>query len=810
MVSLTTPVMGGGDLLNGSEKTLTICFKKRKISSGSLRLIPQETWSQVLAHASCKIGSVVNSVPLDLPLSSKGKKKTTTKGITGYLLSESSLFLSDTILTLKTCSRTAPLEALEPILDAVSPMWQQMRLDDIIDYASFSRFGDTFTEDQPKPHDSWYNEVTFLNRYWRGEATILGSGVGCCQHLYVANYLPQGEVVDAFSTQVIFMQLDPRNSCADCLKIGSSTPRTNGPLKTRWNELHGNETRCIAKAVVVDEMFLEPQGYLANGVFGRHFTTVRASLERRSHLSVETSMPLTCEARDRFVLGAQDMCRAGSMSLTEFALCPALFAKREPPRVPGFFLKHSSHSIGATFACALHQYVREAIPNSLGSLESLDVTQLTGNPCGLHASNADAPTRLQGEKAGLLLVEVEEEPDAPLSAAKHFLSENGGLEFDRPVALLDVALLRRRAEVWREHLSRVEPFYAVKCNSNPVLLETLWQVWQEWGFGGFDCASSAEFDVVAKLGVDLPSKVIYANPCKQVSAVEAAREAGVRWVVFDNALELHKMSRLYPEAQLVLRLQTDDSEAQCPLSNKFGARPGDVDGLFSMARELGACVVGVSFHVGSGCSQAGAFHGALHRAKEAFDEAERHGFQLRLLDIGGGFPGWDEPGKATFADHAEVIRKLLAELFPSPAVRIIAEPGRFFAATSQAALTTVVSVAESDQGHRYYLNDGLYGSFNCLLYDHASLPKPAILREGASLPVSELGLEVPCTVFGPTCDGFDVVAHAGTLKLPALRPGDRLLFPNMGAYTTAASTSFNGFGPAQAFSFESRIVPKSS
>ena len=335
MVSLATPP-AGGDHFEGLEKKITICFKKHKISAGSLRLIPRETWSQVLAHARCEILSVVDSIPLDLSLSSEGKKKSTTKGVTAHLLSESSLFLSDTTLTLKTCGRTTPLEALEPILNAVCPKWQQKCLDEIITYASFSRFDHTFPEDQPEPNDSWDSEVAVMNRYFRGEATILGSGVGCCYNLYVANYLPQGEIIDAFSTQVACTQLDPVASFANFSQIGSAMPKASGLLKTMWKDLHGNETRCIANAAVVDERFFEPHGYSANGVFGRHFTTVHASpQESCSYLSVETSMPLTCEARDRFVLGAQDMCRSGRMSLTEFALCPALFAKREPPQVSG-------------------------------------------------------------------------------------------------------------------------------------------------------------------------------------------------------------------------------------------------------------------------------------------------------------------------------------------------------------------------------------------------------------------------------------------------------------------------------------------
>jgi ornithine decarboxylase len=395
---------------------------------------------------------------------------------------------------------------------------------------------------------------------------------------------------------------------------------------------------------------------------------------------------------------------------------------------------------------------------------------------------------------------------ASVLAAEMFLrTRDIPLKDDLPIALLDVSVLKRQADLWRTLLPRVEPFYAVKCNPNPAVIEALWSIWTEYGSGGFDCASPAEMQLVLPLGVDPAKHIVYANPCKQVSAVTFAREAGVKRYIFDNTAELDKLAAICPAAELVLRVQTDDALAQCPLSNKFGAAPADCEQLLARAKELEMEVVGVSFHVGSGCSQEGAFRGALHRARAAFDEAKKHGFNLKLLDIGGGFPGWDEDGLASFSDHASDIRELLEELFPSPDIQVIAEPGRFFVATAQAMLTTVVSVAESPKGDRYYLNDGLYGSFNCVLYDHASVPKPKILRRGHVLQDEELSKAPvrPCTVFGPTCDGFDVITDS--MPLPKLEAQDRLLFPGMGAYTSAASTSFNGFAPADVFVYQSQL-----
>jgi ornithine decarboxylase len=398
-------------------------------------------------------------------------------------------------------------------------------------------------------------------------------------------------------------------------------------------------------------------------------------------------------------------------------------------------------------------------------------------------------------------VEASEPSLAPALAAELALQRRVCAQLDLPLQLLDLAAVEKQAEIWRSLLPRVEPFYAVKCNPNPALVATLWQKWQDWGIGGFDCASPSEMDLAMQAGVDAAKHIVYANPCKQGSAVEHAKAAGVKWIVFDNSAELLKLKEIYPEAELLLRVQTDDSLAQCPLSNKFGAAVEDCGALLEQARHLGLQVIGVSFHVGSGCSQVGAFRSALHRARTVFDEAQKVGFNLRLLDIGGGFPGWDEAGEATFRDHAADIAEVLEELFPCRSLRVIAEPGRFFAAQSQALMTTVVSVAGSAQGNRYYLNDGVYGSFNSLIYDHAKVPKPIVLRDGKLFDDAVAGQPGACTVFGPTCDGFDLISN--DLPLPQLQVGDRLLFPNMGAYTSAASTRFNGFDPATAFVYRS-------
>ncbi len=87
----------------------------------------------------------------------------------------------------------------------------------------------------------------------------------------------------------------------------------------------------------------------------------------------------------------------------------------------------------------------------------------------------------------------------------------------------------------------------------------------------------------------------------------------------------------------------------------------------------------------------------------------------------------------------------------------------------------------------YFVSDGIYGSFNCILYDHPTL-EPHVLHMH---PPADPTVAAPGTVFGPTCDGMDKILEHVTL--PAMQPGDWLLFPNMGAYTIAGACNFNGF-----------------
>jgi diaminopimelate decarboxylase len=209
-------------------------------------------------------------------------------------------------------------------------------------------------------------------------------------------------------------------------------------------------------------------------------------------------------------------------------------------------------------------------------------------------------------------------------------------------------------------------------------------------------------------------------------------------------------------------------------------------------------LIGVSFHVGSGCFSSSAFVDAVLLARRVFDMAKEAGLNLTLLDLGGGWPGVDT-NELSFVDIAKDLGPILDENFSSE-VRIVAEPGRFFCTSCYTLAVSIISRRErwakpkEGEHHEepqkevlYYLSDGLYGSFNNIVFDHAK-PQPVPIKKDENTS--------RCSLFGPTCDSIDVICK--DIDLPELEIGDWLYFLNMGAYTLASASSFNGFKPPNA------------
>lgn len=233
----------------------------------------------------------------------------------------------------------------------------------------------------------------------------------------------------------------------------------------------------------------------------------------------------------------------------------------------------------------------------------------------------------------------------------------------------------------------------MKCNPDPYILRLLASLGT-----GFDCASNGEISQVLDIGGVDPSRIIFANPCKATSFVRGAAKAGVHKMTFDNVDELYKIAHVHPTAQLIVRILADDSKSICRFGIKFGASLEVVPTLLSKAKELNLDVVGVSFHVGSGCYDPTVYEDAIRRAKSAFEIGRSVGYRFSILDVGGGFED------ARFEAAAAVINTAIDLYFPDrDQLRLIAEPGRFYVSRAFSLATNIIArrapLAQSGDEH---------------------------------------------------------------------------------------------------------------
>jgi ornithine decarboxylase len=358
-----------------------------------------------------------------------------------------------------------------------------------------------------------------------------------------------------------------------------------------------------------------------------------------------------------------------------------------------------------------------------------------------------------------------------------------------PLFVIDHDELRSNYATFKKYLPRVQAYYAVKANPDPAIVKTLFDAG-----ASFDVSSMAEFRVVYENIKAMPEnrrlewiwdKIIYANPIKaNETLLELDKYKPL--VTVDNRDEILKIKEFAPNSGIVLRLRVSNAGAMVELSSKFGAEPGEAVDMILGAEKEGLTVEGISFHVGSQTTNFENYVQAINLAALIFRQARERGYdKMNLLDIGGGFPAPYDASVKPFSELAKRINAELDRLFP-PEVKILAEPGRFIVATACTAVSEIIGKAVRHGKLCYYIDDGVYSTFSGIIFDHCQYHLEAFKEGQAQI----------CTVFGPTCDGLDVISM--TEELPSdLERGDLLYSRNIGAYSGATSTSFNGFPPAK-------------
>ncbi|HVT90442.1 MAG TPA: type III PLP-dependent enzyme [Tepidisphaeraceae bacterium] len=356
-----------------------------------------------------------------------------------------------------------------------------------------------------------------------------------------------------------------------------------------------------------------------------------------------------------------------------------------------------------------------------------------------------------------------------------------------PLFVVDHNAIRKNYQRFKKYLPRVQAYYAVKANPDPAIVKTLFDLG-----ASFDVASMPEFRIVHENIKNMPAKqrqdwiwdkIIYANPIKANETLQEL-DPYKPLVTYDNLEEIRKIKKYAPRAGLGLRLKVPNTGSVVELSSKFGAPPGEAVSLIEAAHNAGLVVEGLAFHVGSQCTNFENYVQALNLSASIFAEAKQRGFELKLLDIGGGFPAPYDANVKPFRLLAQRLNSELDRLFPRN-IEILAEPGRFMIATAATAVAKIIGKAVRDGKLCYYIDDGVYHTFSGIIFDHCKYPIKAFKKGPTQI----------CSVFGPTCDALDTISLGDELP-ENLELGDLVYSENIGAYSHASATYFNGFPPA--------------
>jgi len=340
------------------------------------------------------------------------------------------------------------------------------------------------------------------------------------------------------------------------------------------------------------------------------------------------------------------------------------------------------------------------------------------------------------------------------------------------------------AENARTFLGRFpgEVLYAVKCNPHPLVVDALYRA----SIRHFDTASLPEIAQIAETYAE--AHTYFMHPVKGRAVIRAAYAVyGVRHFVVDHENELDKVleeTRRDDDVTIIVRLSTPPSEGTLyHLSAKFGIEP---EGAVALAKRAAAagCGVGLAFHVGSQCLKPEAYGVGLDLCGRVLREA---GVAPACIDVGGGFPArYVEMDSPPLDDYLAAVRDGLKRNGIGPNVSVFCEPGRALVAAGCSLLLQV----QLRKGERLYVNDGIYGSLSETVDAGIRLPARLVRPDGPP-PSAELGDFV---LNGPTCDSLDVLP--GSFPLPAdVTEGDWIEIDQVGAYSNALATRFNGFFP---------------
>ena len=363
--------------------------------------------------------------------------------------------------------------------------------------------------------------------------------------------------------------------------------------------------------------------------------------------------------------------------------------------------------------------------------------------------------------------------ESTLFKTLRYLDKEG---IETPFLLIDKDKVREKASLIGRHIKKSRVFYAVKANPDIEILRYLNKLNMN-----FEIASEGELEILSSIGVK-PSRIISSNPVKSLKFLRIAASYGVHSVSFDSAEEVDKLAEFIPHCNVYVRLSVPNEGSEWPLSKKFGVELDEAVYLLSYARDKGLNPVGVTFHVGSQCTNIYNWNIALDKAKTLWDLAKKKGIRLKLLNIGGGYPIRYTKNVIGIEAIEKNVDSLIFERFPGD-IEVHIEPGRAVVGDAGIFVTTVIGKAKRDDEDWVYLDIGV---FNGLMESVGGIKYSYLVESHKQTRPRK-----QWTVAGPSCDSFDVIDKNVTLPEPQV--GSLMLILSSGAYTVSYASEFNGF-----------------
>ncbi len=349
-------------------------------------------------------------------------------------------------------------------------------------------------------------------------------------------------------------------------------------------------------------------------------------------------------------------------------------------------------------------------------------------------------------------------------------------KIETPFLLIDSDTVREKVSLIGQQIKDSKVFYAVKANPDRKILRFL----NDLNLG-FEISSEGELEILASLGVG-PERIISSNPVKSLKFLRLAFSYGINYFSYDSEDEIEKLSTYAPHCNVYVRLSVPNEGSEWPLSKKFGVELDEAAALLSAAKEKGLNPVGITFHVGSQCTNIYNWHIALDKARALWDKAGKNGIKLTILNIGGGYPINYTKHVISIDAIEKQVNNLIYDLFPED-VEIHIEPGRAVVGDAGVLVTTVIGKASRSDKDWLYIDVGV---FNGLMESVGGIAYSYIVES-----YKHARSKKRWTLAGPSCDSFDVIDK--NVALPEPNIGNLILILSSGAYTISYASEFNGF-----------------